>query len=78
MLKREKITSTHTALIYKQYLPIASRKAHLFPGINKALLSIGTFFDHGFQGIFDDTNLLILNIGSGKVMKKVKRDPRSI
>ena len=39
---REIITSTHTALLSKQDLPIQARKAHLFPGLNKALMSIGT------------------------------------
>ena len=39
----EIIPSTHTAILSKTYLPIESRKAHLFPGLNKALLSIGTF-----------------------------------
>ena len=57
----EIITSTHTALLSKQDLPIQARKAHLFPGLNKALLSIGRFYDHGCQAIFDDKNVLILN-----------------
>ena len=42
----EIITSTHTALLYRKDLPIQSRKAHIFPGLNKALISIGTFFYH--------------------------------
>ena len=73
----EIITSTHTDLLSKQDLPIAARKAHLFPGINKALLFIGTFFDHGCQAIFYDKTVLILNKGSGKVMMKGKRYPHS-
>ena len=39
----EIITSTQTYLLSKQDLSIAARKAHIFPGLNKALLSIGTF-----------------------------------
>ena len=73
----ETITSTHTDLIYKQDLPIAARKANLFPGLNKALLYVGTFCDNGRQAIFDDKNVLIPNKGSGKVMMKGKRYPRS-
>ena len=38
----EIITSTHTALLSHQYLPIQALKAHLFPGLNNSLLSIGT------------------------------------
>ena len=64
----EIITSTHTALISKQDLTFAARKAHIFPGLNKALLSIGTFCDHGFQAIFDDKTVLILKKGRGKVI----------
>ena len=73
----EIITSTHTDLLSKKDLPIAARKSHLFPGLNKALLSIGTFCDHVCQDIFYDNTVLILNKGGGKVMKKGKRDPRS-
>ena len=73
----EIIRSTHTALHYRQYLSIAARKAHLFPGMSKALLSIGTFCDHGCQAIFDDKTVLILNKGSAKVMTKGKKYPHS-
>ena len=37
----EIIASTHTALLSCQDLQIQARQAHLFPGLNKALLSIG-------------------------------------
>ena len=39
----EIIASTYTTLLSKIDLPIEAQKAHLFPGLNKALLSIGTF-----------------------------------
>ena len=39
----EIVTSTHTALLFHQYLPIQAQKAQIFPGLNKALLSNGTF-----------------------------------
>ena len=71
------ITSTHTDLLYKQDLPIAARKSHLFPGLNKALMSIGIFCDHGCQATFYDKTVLILNKGSGKLMMKGTRDTRS-
>ena len=73
----EIITSTQTALLSKQDPPIAGRKAHIFPGINKSLLSIGTFCDHGCQAIFDEKTVLVINKGSGKVMMKGKRYPCS-
>ena len=45
----EIITSTHTALLSKTDLPIEAQKEHIFPGLNKALISIGNFCDHGCQ-----------------------------
>ena len=73
----EIITSTYTALLYKTDLTVEAQKAHIFPGINKALLSIGTFCDHGCQAIFDDKTVLVLNKGNRKIMMKGKRYPLS-
>ena len=44
--------------------PIEEHKAHLFIDINKYLLSIGTFFDHGFEAVFDDKTVLIIDKGN--------------
>ena len=77
MLNREIITSTHTSLLSKKYLPIQAQKSHLFPGLVKALLSTGTLCDHGCQAIFYDNYVIIFNKRSGKVIMKWKRDPRS-
>ena len=41
----EIITSTPTSLLSQQDLPIQAQKAHIFPGINKALLFIGKLCD---------------------------------
>ena len=71
------ITSTHTALLSKQEPPITAHKEHIIPGLNKAFLSIVTFCDHGCQAIFDENSVLILNKGSGKLMMRGKRYPRS-
>ena len=65
------------ALLYKTDLPIEAQKAHIFPGLNKALLSIGSFCDHVYQAVFNDNTLLILNKGNEKIMMKDKRDPLS-
>ena len=73
----EIITSTHTALLSKQDLPIAALKSHLFLNINKALLYIGTFCDHGYQAIFYYNTVIPIKKGSGKMMIKGKRDPPS-
>ena len=73
----EIITSTHTALLSQQDLPILSWKSHIFPGLNKALLSIVTLCDHGCQATFNDKYILILNKSGGKVIMKGKRYPCS-
>ena len=77
MLNGGIITSTHIALISKTDLPIEALKAHIFPGLNKSLLSIGNFCDHGCQAVFNDKEVLILNKRNGKMMMKGRQDPLS-
>ena len=73
----EIIKSTHTTLLSKKYLTIEAWRAHIFPGFNKSLLTIGTFCDHGCQSVFDDKTVLIANKGNGKIMTKGKQYPLS-
>ena len=61
----EIIMSTHTALLYQQYQLTKANKSHLFPGINKALMSIWELCSHGCQATFDDKYVLILDKGNG-------------
>ena len=42
ILNGEVIKYTHTALLAHPYLPLQARQAHIFPGLTKTLLSIGT------------------------------------
>ena len=77
MPNREIITSTNTSLISKKYLSMEARKAHLFPGLNKALLSIGTFCYHRCQAVFDDNTVLIINKVNGEIVMKGKQYPLS-
>ena len=71
----EIITSTHTALLSHQDLPIQARKSHLFPGLNKSLLSIETLCNHGCEATFNEKSVLILNKWSGNVITEGTRDP---
>ena len=48
------IKSTHTALLAHPDLPLQDRQAHILPGLNKALLSIGTLCEHGCEYTFND------------------------
>ena len=71
----EIITSNHTELLSKTDLPIEAHKAHIFPCLNKALLSIGNFCDRVCQAAFNDNKVLIINKGNGKIIIKGRRDP---
>ena len=54
--------STHTALLPFPLLPLAARRAHVFPEPqNKALLSIGQFYDINFTAVFHDGQVQLSN-----------------
>ena len=71
------ITSTHTALLSHTDLPLQARKAHLFPGLNKALLFIGTLWYHGYGATLHDKSVCILNKQSGKIIMRGTQDTRT-
>ena len=73
----EIITSTHTALLSHHDLPIQAWKAHLFPGLNKSLLFIGSLCYHGCESTFNYKSVLITRKVSVKVIMKGTRFPRS-
>ena len=54
MTNGEVIKSTHTALLDHPDLPLQEQIAHLFPGLTKALLSIGTLCEHGCESTFNN------------------------
>ena len=54
MLNVEIITSSHIALHPQHNLPDKACKAHIFPGLQKPLISIGTFCDNNFITVFDE------------------------
>ena len=57
------IQSTHTALINFPQLPMEARRAHLFPNIKHALLSISMLCDQGYTAIFDQERVYIVKEG---------------
>ena len=61
----EIITSMQTALLYHPGLPLQARKSHIFLGLNKSLLSIGTLCDHGCEATSNDNSVRIKNKHSG-------------
>ena len=73
----EIIKSTHTALLSHPDLLLQARQAHLFPGITKALLSIGKFCDHDCEATFNEKSVLINRTQSGQIIMRVTRDTRT-
>ena len=63
LLDGSTITSTHTALLDIPQLPMKARRAHLFPTITHALLSISMLYDEGYMAIFDDIRVYIIKDG---------------
>ena len=61
------LQSTHTALLNNK-LPIEAREAHLFPGLRKALISIGLLCDNGCIATFDEDKVTIINKKDGKII----------
>ena len=69
------IYSIHTAYLWILTLPRESRKAHIFPHLKKALLSIGTLCDHGCIAVFDDKGVTISDKHTGAIHITGKRGP---
>jgi len=68
------IKSTETGLLKNTALPLAARKVHLFPELNKALLSIGLFCDNGCDVLFNDTNVIVIDRKTKKELMRGGRD----
>ena len=77
MTDGEIIKSMHTALLSSPYLTPQARQAHLFPGLMKALLSIGKLCKHGCEATSNDKSAHIKNKQSGKTTMRGKRDART-
>ena len=50
----EIITSSHTTLLPQHNLPDKARQAHIFTGLQKPLISIGTFCENNCIAVFDE------------------------
>ena len=68
------ITSTHTSLLSQPDLPLQAQNAHIFPGLNKALLSIVILCNYGCEATFNDRSVCILNKQGGKIIKRGTQD----
>ena len=73
----EIVKSTHTALLDHPDVSLQDRQAHLFPGLKKALLPIGTLCEHGYEVTFNDKSVHIKNKHSVKIIMMGKQDTRT-
>ena len=75
MLNGEIITSTHIALLPQYNVPDKARKAHIFPGLQKPLISIGTLCDNNCISVFDAKRVTIYDQTTRNIVIQVHRDP---
>ena len=69
------ITSTHIALLPQHNLPNNARKAHIFPGLQKPLISIGALCDNNCIAVFDAERLTIYDQTTRNIIMKGHRYP---
>ena len=55
----EIITSSHIALLPHHNLPDKACQAHIFPGLQKPLISIGTLCENNYISVFDEKKVTI-------------------
>ena len=75
MLNGEIIKSTHIALLPQHNLPDNARKAHIFPGLQKPLISIGTLCDNNCIAVFDAKRVTIYDQTTRNIVMQGHRDP---
>ena len=69
------ITSTHIALLPQYNLPDNARKAHIFTGLQKPLISIGTLCDNNYIAVFDAERVTIYDQTPINIIMQGHRDP---
>ena len=57
------ITSSHIELLPQHNLPDNARKSHIFPGLQKPLILIGTLCDNNCIAVFDEKRVTIYEKG---------------
>ena len=71
----EIITSTHIALLPQHNLPDNARKAHIFPGLQKPLIFIGTVCDNNCIAVFYAERVTIYDQTTRNTIMQGHRDP---
>ena len=75
MLDVEIITLSHIALLPQHNLPDKASKAHIFPGLRKPLISIGTLYDNNCIAVFDEKRVTIYDKMTRQIVMQGHRYP---
>ena len=60
-----------------RHLPEKARKAHIFPGLQKPLISIGTLCDNNCIAVFDEKRVTIYDKTTRQIVMQCHRDPKT-
>ena len=72
------ITLSHITLIPQHNLSDKAHKAHIFPGLRKPLISIGTLCDNNCISVFDEKRVTIYDKTTRQIVMQGHRYPRII
>ena len=73
----EIITSYHITLLPQHNLPDKARQAHIFPGLQKPLISIGTLCENNCIAVFDEKRVTIYDKLTRQIVMQGHRDPNT-
>ena len=71
----EIIKSTHIALLPQNNLPDNARKAHIFPGLQKPLISISILCENNCIAVFDVERVTLYDQTTQNIIMQGHRDP---
>ena len=77
MTNGEIITSSHIALLPQHNLPDKARQAHIFLGLQKPLISIGTLCDNNCIAVFDEKRVTIYDKSTRQIVMQGQREPNT-
>ena len=69
------ITSTHIELLSQHNLRYKARKSHIFPGLQKPLISVGTLCNNNCIAVFDARRVTIYDQTTRNIVMQSHRDP---
>ena len=73
----EIITSSHIALLPQHNLPDKARQAHIFPGLQKTLISISTICNNNCIAVFDEKRVTIYDKLTRQIVMQGHRNPNT-